>query len=180
MIYIHSSRGRFNWNLGRKYTKCTCRKIKCKKAWPQTFFFLIFFGFWETSMATFSRLFQTPSHHLEGNSGVILHCTGHEQSSPFMHTHMGLREEEEGWRERMDGRERRRGEEKRRAVGRRSRLSFQCEGGDRKLNKRFQMFRRRRDGVGARRSDTHLSVFPRTVLTVRTSETNMHGIRIQH
>lgn len=59
-------------------------------------------------MATFSRLYlflffltptpPYPTHHLEGNSGVILHCSGREQSSPFMHANMGIREmkKEEG------------------------------------------------------------------------------------
>lgn len=80
-------------------------------------------------MATFSRLFffkppPHPTHHLEGNSGVILHCSGREQSSPFMHANMGIREGGGGME--WGGGE---------AVGRRSRLSFQCEEVEGNLNR---------------------------------------------
>lgn len=102
-------------------------------------------------MATFfTAFFKHPpqsysTHRLEGNSEVILHCCGREQSSPFMDASMGIREgKEEGWRERG---------------GRRSRLSFQCgeAEGETQQNMCFQMFKQ---------SHTHtarLSVFTYSV-----------------
>lgn len=116
-------------------------------------------------MATFSRLLNPhpqsppptlpcPTQHLEGNSGVTLHCSGCEQSSPFMHANMGRGGGGGGWSE---GLSLGKGGV---AVGRRSRLSFQCEeGGGRRRGggwrECFQMFRQQRNLTRNEVSRTH-------------------------
>lgn len=57
-----------------------------------------------------------------------------------------------------------------RVVGRRSRLSFQCEEGDRKLDMVLNVQTTERPHSNTH-THTHTSVFSCTVLTVRTSET---------
>lgn len=115
-------------------------------------------------MATFSRLFKPPlppflptllcpTQRLKGNSGVTLRCSGCEQSSPFMHADMGRREEvDEGgvkWRDGAKGGV---------AVGRRSRLSFQCEEGEGELRRTLSDVQTTESSVTHTYS-TRLSVF---------------------
>lgn len=128
-------------------------------------------------MATFSRLFKPPlppflptfpcpTQHLKGNSGVTLRCSGCEQSSPFMHADMGGREVDERgvkWRDGAKGGV---------AVGRRSRLSFQCEEGEGELRRTLSDVRTTESSV-THTNSTRLSVFMYSVQAGRTREANM-------